>query len=245
MFRFIFRMLAQGDTAIPAEGMQKLPAQLAESLPNDTLRTACPVEAIGPNRVRLYGGREIQAKKIVVATEGPEAARLLDQTPHGSRSVICMYFAAERAPVTEPVLVLNGEGLGPINNLCVPSLLSPALAPSGAALVSVTVLNHNDWTDEHLESCTRNQLVKWFGADVRKWRLLRTYRIPHAQPEPSVTLLRRSPAVAPDLYVCGDHCVHASIEGAMVSGRKTAERLAAELGKPATALDADHSGPGL
>jgi len=243
MFRFVFRMMVQGDTAIPSLGMQKIPAQLAESLPHGTIRTGCAVEAIGPNRVRLRSGGDIQAKKIVVATEGPEAARLLDQTPHGSRSVICLYFATEQPPVTESVLVLNGEGTGPINNLCVPSLLSPALAPSGAALVSVTILNHGNLTGAQLESCTRYQLVRWFGADVRRWRLLRTYRIPHAQPEPAVALPRRAPVVAPDLYVCGDHCMHASIEGAMVSGRKTAESLTADLGKPRPAVYPDHPGP--
>ncbi len=39
----------------------------------------------------------------------------------GSRSVSCFYFSAGRAPLPDPVLVLNGEGRGPINNLAVMS----------------------------------------------------------------------------------------------------------------------------
>ena len=52
----------------------------------------------------------------------------------------CLYFAAHKPPLTEPILVLNGDGEGPINNLCVPSQVSRKYAPADQALISVTVL---------------------------------------------------------------------------------------------------------
>ena len=238
MFRFVFRMLAQGDISIPAYGMQQIPAQLASTLSRDSIRTRARVACIGQSKVRLHGGEEIRAKKIVVATESLEAGRLLGEDPRGSRSVGCLYFAAEHAPVTEPILVLNGEGDGPVNNLCVPSAVSPAMAPPGAALISASILNHSHLTAQQLETGARDQLAQWFGPAVWKWRLLRTYRIPHAQPDPSVALPRRPPAVAPNLFVCGDHCVHASIEGAMLSGRKAAEAVLADLVSPSSIPEA-------
>ena len=225
MFRFVFRMLARGDTSIPSLGMQQIPIQLASPIPSANLRTRTRVASIGDNRVALSGGGEIAARSIVVATEGPEAGRLLGQNGPGSRNVTCLYFAAENAPLTEPVLVLDGEGEGPVNNLCVPSILSPKVAPAGAALISATVLDHGRLAVDQLEAESRNQLARWFGGQVRKWRLLRTYRIPHAQPDPSVARPRRAPRVAPNLYLCGDHCLHASIEGAMASGRAAAEAI--------------------
>ena len=197
---------------IPSLGMQQIPLQLASHIPSANLRTRTKVASIGDNRVALAGGGEITARSIVVATEGPEAGRLLGENGPGSRNVTCLYFAAEKAPVTEPVLVLDGQGAGPVNNLCVPSILSPELAPPGAALISATVLDQDRLTVDQLEAESRNQLTRWFGDQVRKWRLLRTYRIPHAQPDPSVARPRRAPRVAPNLYVCGDHCLHASIE---------------------------------
>jgi phytoene dehydrogenase-like protein len=229
MLRFVFRMLARGDVSIPARGMGQIPNQLASTLPSRSIRKGAKVASIGKDRVILCGGEEIAARSIVLATEGPEAGRLLGEDSRGSRSVTCLYFAADSAPVTEPILVLNGEGEGPVNNLCVPSILSPELAPAGAALISATVLDHENLTREQIEASTRDQFVRWFGRAARGWRLLRVYRIPHAQPNPSVARPRRELRVAPNLYVCGDHCTHASIEGAMVSGRMAAEAVLADL----------------
>ena len=225
MFRFVFRMMAQGDTSMPALGMHELPKQLAGNIPAGNIRFGARVASLGRNSVILEDGEEIVAGKIVVATEGPEAGRLLGRPRSGSRSATCFYFTTDHAPMFEPILVLNGGDDGPVNNLCVPTNLSPQLAPPGAALISATVIEHNDQTDAQLEAASRDQLALWYGQQVRKWRLLRTYRIHHAQPDPSVALPRTAPRVAPDLYVCGDHCMHASIEGAMVSGRKAAEAV--------------------
>jgi phytoene dehydrogenase-like protein len=229
MFRFVFRMLARGDISIPSLGMQQIPIQLASLIPSGNLRTRTKVGSIGNNRVTLSSGEEVAARSIVVATEGPEAGRLLGENGPASRSVTCLYFAAEDAPVTEPILILNGEGEGPVNNLCVPSILSPEVAPPGAALISATVLDHDHLTVEQIEAESRDQLGRWFGGQVRNWRLLRTYRIPHAQPDPSVARPIRAPRVAPNLYVCGDHCLHASIEGALASGSAAAEAVLSDL----------------
>lgn len=227
MFRFVFRMMAQGDVSIPALGMQQIPRQLASALPPAALRLGSRVASIGAGRVTLADGEALTARGIVLATEGPEAARLLKAEPAASRGVTCLYFAAESAPVTEPILMLNGDGRGPVNNLCFPSVVSPALAPPGAVLVSATVLDSALGNGGELEAEVRAQLMQWFGGQVARWRLLRTYRIHHAQPEPSVAA--QAPRIAPGLYVCGDHCLHASIEGAMASGRKTAEALLADM----------------
>jgi phytoene dehydrogenase-like protein len=229
MFRFVLRMLACGDTSIPAGGMEQIPQQLASAIPSGSIRTGAKVQVLGKNQVTLRGGEQIGARAIVVATEGPEAGRLLRSSAPASRGVACLYFAADRSPLAEPILVLNGDGDGLVNNLCVPTILSPALAPPGAALISATVLERTHTSTEQFEADVRDQLARWFGAPVWKWRLLRTYRILHAQPEPSVARPVRSSSVAPNLYVCGDYCLHASIQGAMVSGRKAAEAVLVDL----------------
>ena len=37
MFEFVFRMLAEGDNALPAKGMAAIPEQLAAGLPAGTI----------------------------------------------------------------------------------------------------------------------------------------------------------------------------------------------------------------
>jgi predicted NAD/FAD-dependent oxidoreductase len=99
-------------------------------------------------------------------------------------------------------------------------------------LVSATVLGNPTDDDEELTAAVRTQMTEWFGASVRDWRHLRTYRIAHALPgsdTPSLDVPDRSIRLRPGLYVCGDHRASASIQGAMVSGRHAADALADEL----------------
>lgn len=77
--------------------------------------------------------------------------------------------------------MLNGTGSGLVNNVCVPSDVSPAYAPPGQALISVSLLGMPEPAD--LEAQVLEELEAWFGSDVRKWRHLRTVRIERALPE--------------------------------------------------------------
>ena len=226
MCEFVFRMFSQGDAALPASGMGEIPRQLARHLPSDVIRTTTAVESIEHTNVTLASGERLAARAVIVATPAPIARQLLgDPHPADGRSVTCLYFAAPGPPVKEPTLVLNGDGAGPINNLCVPSQVSPRYAPSGQSLVSVTVLGHH--SDElRLLAQVQSQLQEWFGQTVAEWRHLKTYVIEYALPVQSPPALQ--PVAKPTqfregVFVCGDHCDTGSINGAMASGRRTAE----------------------
>src|SRR5450759_3374761 len=119
----------------------------------------------------------------------------------------------------------DGEGRGPLNDLCVPSDVAPSYAPPGAALVSATILGIPPMDDDGVETAVREQLRGWFGAQVDGWRRLAVYRIPFALPaQPPEVLARpqRPVRLRDGLFVCGDHRDTASIQGAMVSGRRAA-----------------------
>jgi phytoene dehydrogenase-like protein len=229
MFEFGFRMFSMGDTALPSIGMGAIPEQIATRLPEGTVRTEARVESIQEDGVTLKSGEKIKAQAVVLATEGPEAARLLgDKEKSGSRSVTCLYFETNEPPLSEPLLVLNGEGKGPINSLCCPSSVAPSYAPKGKFLVSVTIIGNPDREDKQLESTIRAQLTEWFGPGVRGWRYLRTYRIPHALPmqiAPISDPTSGSHRIRPGLFVCGEYHRAASIQWAMVSGRQAGEAV--------------------
>ncbi len=125
----------------------------------------------------------------------------------------------ERSPVDEPVLVLNGERSGPVNTLCVPSDVAPSYAPPGAALVSASILGIPPLDDEALDAAVREQLRRWFGAQVDAWRRLAVHRIPFALPV-------QTPAAFPTRPATG-----AAARGALRVRRPPRHRLAA--GRPA------------
>ena len=142
MFEFVYRMFSLGDAALPTRGMGAIPEQLAGGLPPGCLRLRQRVTAVGDGGLTLADGQRLPARAVVVATDGPTASQLLGGEPPAPASVVatCLYFAADRAPVDEPVIVLDGDGQGPVSNLCVPSAVAPTYAPPGAALISAAVV---------------------------------------------------------------------------------------------------------
>ena len=239
MFDFVFRMFANGDAALPHDGMGAMAEQLAKQLPPNAIRTNASVAHVKPKQVLLESGEVLTAPVVIVACDLPAALKLCDLPISGSRrkegkSVTCVYFTAPKPPLTEPILVLNGEGSGPINNLCVPSQVCPSYAPSGQSLISVSSLGTPAVSDlASLEGAIRRQLKQWYGNQVDSWGHLRTYSIDHALPDQtalSLTPVSKSPMIEKGLFICGDHCNTASIQGAMVSGREAAENVLDRVG---------------
>jgi phytoene dehydrogenase-like protein len=233
MLQFVFAMFAVGDAALPAAGMEAIPRQLAARLPADRIRLKAAATRIDGTAAWLASGERLQARAIVVATDGPAAARLVGGLPSPAcRSVTCVYFAAEKPPIDEPILVLAADRDGPVNNMCVPSVVAPSYAPAGAALISASVVGMPATSDANLERQIRDQLAGWFGSGVERWERLRTYRIAQALPviEPCWTPGPDRPVqIRPGVFICGDHRENPSIQGAMASGRRAAEHVFKDL----------------
>ena len=232
MFEFVFKMLSEGDTSIPARGMGAIPAQLADKLPAGSIRLSAQVDSLHESELTLTGGETLRARAIVVAAEGPAAAHLVGEVEPASRSVTCFYYSAAEPPVTQPILVLNGDGAGPVNNFCVISQVAPSYAPARKHLISVTVLGTQALTEAQLGGFIIAQMKNWFGKVASTWQLLRSYKIAHAQPQQFPGALeppQRPVRTRPGVYVCGDHRDNASINGAMLSGRRAAEAVLSDL----------------
>jgi len=231
VFSFDFAMFALGRACLPRAGMAAIPAQMAAALPADALRLRAAAARVEPGRVVLADGEEIAAKAVVVAADLPAAARILPEPfaagwrsrrMKGTRMIA---FAAERSPLDRPVLVVSGEPRGPIDNLTVPSDVVAGYAPPGATLVCASI--RGDWQqgDADTIEAVKAQAVGWFGQPAAAWRHLATVHVPHALPDESPAARRLRPAtprLADGLFICGDHCTTASINGALASGRRCA-----------------------
>lgn len=235
-FRFVFRMFADGPAAVPNHGMGMIPRQLASRVEaaGVSIRLRARVGSIDAKGVTLATGERIDGRAVVVAAELPEARRLIGEElgsgAGASRTACTLYFAAEQPVVKEPTLVLNGEGPGdgPVNHLAEISTTAPGYAPAGATLISASVLDARGASGAELEAAVRRQLSGWFGAGVNKWRHLRTYQIFDALPPldpPTMQTPQRAVRIREGVYVCGDHRDNASIQGAMVSGRRAGEAV--------------------
>lgn len=223
VLEFVFRMLSADDAMVPATGMGAISDRLATQLPDGALRLSTPVESVSANEVVIAGGEKVTADQVVVATGMSEAARLTATEDRGWRGVTSVWFAADEAPVDEPVLILNGSGSGPINSMVVMSQVSSAYAPTGSSTVVVSAPTIEPGLVEGFTA----QLTDWFGSAVASWKVLRVDEIERAQPTHPVGHERAGAYQSDDgVWICGDHARDASINGALGSGRAVATALA-------------------
>jgi phytoene dehydrogenase-like protein len=228
MFEFTFKLFGQGSATVPAQGMGEIPKQLAAHLPDGSIQLNQVVQAVGIDSITLESGERIQGCATVVATDGSAAHALLPCLEGSApewRSVTTLYFAADRSPISEAIICLNGSGSGAVNNVCVISDAAPCYAPEGQSLLSVSVLGLVE-TDGLVEQ-VRSELLEWFGPEASSWRHLRTDHIRRGLPEQLPNRSAPNSINQAGVWVCGDHLSSASIEGAVVSGKQTAAAILA------------------
>lgn len=227
----VLRSFLRGTPALPAGGMQAIPQQLAVGL---DVRLLEPVSHVGPDHV--VAGERIDADAVIVATDPGTAGRLVPgvTVPQG-RSVTTWYYRPSGDPAAlsdgRGVLMLDGAQRGPLVNSVVLTHAAPSYAPPGEALVSASALGVRA-SSEH-ERAVRDHLGWLYGVDTSRWELIATYPIPYALPAMPVPLQVRKPTRAANgVFVAGDHRDTSSIQGALVSGRRAADDVLAQLGVP-------------
>ena len=227
-FDVILRMLAVGESAVPAAGMGALSKQLASGLNGDSVRCNAAVRSVTDKTVTLESGEELTSRAVVVATQGPSASKLLGLPDPGSRPVAAIWFDSTAAPIHNRHILLDGAQSGPMKNLAVLSDVAPSYAPRGKTLC-VAAIPGLPALDPHLEVEVRRQLAAWHLGSL-SWETIRVDVIPHGQPLQLPPLdPRRSVRLGDGRYVCGDHRDTASIQGALFSGRRAAAAVLADL----------------
>lgn len=244
MFRFTFKMLSEGDTVLPAGGMQEISEQLVRALPMDAIRYDTQVARITydgdvATGVETSAGEPVSATAVVIATDPPAAAHLLgdDEIPHEPVACTCVYFAATTSLYGDRLIVLNANADAYVNNLVQLDNVAPRYAPAGQHLLSLTILNAGEARDEEIERRCRAELAALFpGVSIGGLRLLRIVRIPFAQfaqPPGIYTRLARVTTSAPNVYLASEALMSSSIQGAMAGGEAAARQIL--QGIPATA----------
>lgn len=235
MLDFVFRNFAEGDIAVPADGMAAIPRQLADQLPAGTIRLNQTVDSIDGNLVRLSSGETLQADLLVVAVESNAAARLLESESLATswNETTNLYYASDVPIHPSEMLILRGDEDGPIQTATVISNVAGSYSPPGKHLLSVTVsrLSDDQKSDSFvLDQAVRDQLASWFGEKASSLEHLATYRIPFALPNRDLDTVEQS-IKAEDhggpvgVFVCGDYCETPSIQGAMNSGIRVAAAI--------------------
>lgn len=234
--RFMDVVLAsfvKGTPSLPARGMQAIPNQLHQALPDETVRLRETVQRVSQTSVHTNSG-QLTSRAVVVATDALTASKLI---PDASISVVgnavtTWYHAVPKNHLDEPlsggrsILTVDAQGRGPVINTVALSYAVPDYAPEDYVLVSSSVLG--------VETCSeaevRDHLNYLYDTDTAGWQCIARYAIPYALPSMRPPVHVAAPRSFGSVIVAGDHCSTASIQGAMVSGRRAADDVLDRLG---------------
>ncbi|MFH8568574.1 NAD(P)/FAD-dependent oxidoreductase [Streptomyces sp. NPDC017993] len=229
VFHLVWRSMLRGTLCLPGEGIGAVPRQLADRLPDGTVRLGCPVDRLTDDGVLLSeGGGTLRARTVVVATGAAAARSLLPGLrvpPH--RTVTTYYHAAPASPLAEPTLLTDSRRR--FLNSCVLSEVVPGYAPAGTALVATSALGADR---PGRESSLRAALSEAYAADTSGWEVVTVQAIRDALPAmPPPHPLSRPSRIGPGRYVCGDHRATGSVQGALASGARAAREVLRDLGR--------------
>jgi phytoene dehydrogenase-like protein len=240
-FRFYFRMLNTGQTAVPADGIGAITQQLAAPLrAAQRIRCHAPVAALLRDGeqiggVRLESGEELEADAVVLATDAPTAARLAGlPIPEGARQTVCVYFAGRQQLYRSRKIVLNAYADAFVNNAQLLSNVASRYAPANRHLLSAAIVGIPALNDRQIVVRTMADLRRMWHGDEQAQRALdtyyplRVYRIPYAQfdqPPGIYSTLPVNQTAQHGLFVAAEYTDASSIQGAMVSGERCAAQI--------------------
>lgn len=222
----VMRSFVRGTPALPAAGMQAIPRQLRDSLPTAWVKVNTPVTRITGTTVHTDQGT-LTARAVIVATDPPTAQQLVPalNVPVG-RPTTTWYHATPTWPRRPgcSALIVDGDRRGPVVTTVPLTYAVPEYAPEGMALISTATLGLAASTED--EHSVRRHLALLYGCDTSSWDLVGHYSISYALPAMLPPLNSRQPVnLGGGVFVAGDHRDTASIQGAMVSGRRAAQAI--------------------
>jgi phytoene dehydrogenase-like protein len=241
---FTFKMLAEGDTVVPAAGMGALTKQLAARLPAGTVRTDASVQSLIVQEGRVTGGDAMPAAQVILATDAPAAARLAATagvqiaTPSGARGTTTLYFTTSGAsPIPGRALWLNADASAVISHAVTITDVAPEYAPRGVSLIAASAVGDAaDRSDADLEAAARRELVAMAkaagdaAAEAKTAALSRVavWRVPYAQFAQPPGWRDHRPTIAcgiPGLWRASEVLHSSSLEGAARGGQDAARAV--------------------
>ena len=151
-----------------------------------------------------------------------------------TKGLVTWWFEAPEPPHTLPFVAVDGRRHdsvppGPVWNTAVLTAAAPSYAPPTKHLVEATCLLDRPDGDAP-EADVLRHVGEIYGCDTSGWRVVIRHRVDAALPAMTPPLAVRAPVALGDgVFVCGDHRDTASIQGALVSGQRTAEAVDAHL----------------
>jgi phytoene dehydrogenase-like protein len=216
LFFYYLHQFLYGNAAIPAEGMQAIPDQMASWLPVDKLKLNQEIIALDAKSITLKSGEIIEGEAVILAVDLPVVAKLLNENIPATLGSKTFYFSAKSSVKLPALLRLVGEE-HLLHFTCLTDV-NPGLAPKGKSLYSATSLHGS--SEKEVKAALEKHLAG------QKLTLVSSFDIPHSlQQVDRYEAIRKSSG---GIVLAGDYLEFPSLQGALYSGRKAAEEVLAK-----------------
>lgn len=222
LFLFYLKSFLTGHAAIPKQGIQAIPNQLANTIPKEKIRLNHKVIDIKNNLITT-SQKTIKADFICCATDYYNAAQLFKFAPPPYQNVYNWYVKTTEPVIQSRFLHLDGTNQSPINNFHNLSYLTNST--SSGNILSFTALpksNQEILYEKQLTSYTQH----YFGSQTKKWETIAFFPIRYYRPSEQIsTNVINTYYNHKNIFFCGDWTLQSSIQGALQSGELIAKKM--------------------
>lgn len=212
MFEFVFKMFAEGQAAVPREGIEQIALQLRARLKKTTFLMGQEVRDISDTHV--YGANgEPHPYDFCICTY-PKVGQDVKW-----KSCENLYFKTEKSSLNAPIIGLLTAPDRLVNNYHFVTDLVPHQAQG--AVMSVTVVRKHKYTQAELIEEVIREMKSITG--LKEFQFLQHFDIPKALPD--ISDLRSTPQSMHregNVYYTGDTTLQGSLNSAMLAGKQTA-----------------------
>jgi len=220
-FKNVFSNFNKGYAAVPINGMQAIPDQMVKNLnPHNLLLGNKVIEAKNPEKIVLENNEIIEAKYMVL-TGGSNS--LVNNHIVEFNSVRTFYFSS-RVKVKHPKYINLFPYDSLINNIAILSSVSENYSPKGNTFFSITIIE-SDLSKSELIDIIQDKLSTYYGDEKSNYIFMKEINIKQATIKQKTGYFDLKIEDKKNILFAGDYTTYGSIEGAVVSGLKTAEKL--------------------
>jgi phytoene dehydrogenase-like protein len=223
LFFYYMKQFLEGKAALPKQGMGAIALDLASGIPKEKIMTGVWVTEIKGKTLQLSNDETVHFDQLVLATDPKQACELLkiDFPPQAHFGSKTFYFSMDKKLETAlPLIHLMPLNSSPLLHFSCLSQVNPALAPEGKHLISATSLQMDLAEKEVAE-----ELARVLDLSPNDFIFLKSFSIPHSLYKLGCFAEVCQKAEAKNIMLAGDYTLFPSLQAALSSGRKAAEKI--------------------
>lgn len=222
MFKFVYKMFAEGNAAIPKSGMKAITNQLVGKLNHTALVYNTRVKRVEEGKILMENEKEIESHFTIIATEPSTIISNLKNQQTTWKSCDTLYFETKTRAIKKPLIGLITAKESLINNICYHTALE-TIANSEKELLSVTIIKEHGLDESALIEKIKLELKDYCKINVHNF--IKRYTINQALPDLTniqYEMLPSETKLTSTIFVSGDQQLNGSLNAAMISGERAA-----------------------